>query len=130
MLNSKLLTDHPQWLGGEGCGLRSVLDMYTIRAGPLGWPETPAWKLVHRMRVPGLGSATCSLCGLGQVTAVPPAGVLHPLAGLSQCAGSRMPRAKTYPLPPAEHSGTTTTVALYPGMAMVSNGQKILRAGE
>ena len=85
MLNSKLLSEHPQWLGGGGCGLRSVLDMYTITAGPLGWPETLEWKLDRRMWVPGLdsslGSAICWLCGPRQVTAVPPTGVSAPLHG-------------------------------------------------
>lgn len=105
MLNSKVLTEHPQRLGGGGCGLRSVLDMYTITAGPPGWPETPVRKLALRMWLPGLdsglGSATCWLCYPGQVTAVSPAGVSAPLcgtarwavAGLSWHARSRMPRA-------------------------------------
>lgn len=108
MLNSKLLTEHPQCLGGGGCGLRSVLDVYTITAVPPGWPETLAWRLAHRMRVPGLGSslgsATCWLCGPGQVTAVPSAGVSTPPCRTGMMCGTMNAKGLNISSPSAQAS--------------------------
>lgn len=78
--------------------------MYTNTArGPLGWPETPAWRPSTGCGVPGLdsrlSSAIYGLRDAGQVAAVQAAGVSAPSCKTARATVNVEPQAHPFPLP-------------------------------